>query len=160
MTHKILVALAMLSLGISIAVPSVALAQTITSISPSSVPVGSEDTTLTVTGTGFQNGSKIRFNGDDMDTTFVSSTRLTAMIEADTLDEEEQFEVTVINPDGSESNAVAFFVTQTPDFPQTGFGPAEQNPWVTAGIWALIVLSVIAALWGIKKIYDAMVIKK
>jgi hypothetical protein len=54
----------------------------ITSLSPSSVPVGNSAFTLNVTGTNFANTSIVQWNGNPRPTTFVSSTQLQAAIAA------------------------------------------------------------------------------
>lgn len=53
---------------------------TIGGISPASATAGGSAFTLTVNGTGFVNGSIVRFNNIDRATTFVSSTQLTIQI--------------------------------------------------------------------------------
>lgn len=56
------------------------------SISPTSAPAGSGDTTITVTGVGFATpSSTVRFNTTPLATTFVSATELTATIPAASL---------------------------------------------------------------------------
>lgn len=57
-------------------------AATLTSISPDHAAAGSAAFTLTVTGTNFTAASKVRWNGDERTTTFVSATQLTASIAA------------------------------------------------------------------------------
>jgi hypothetical protein len=52
------------------------------SISPSSVVAGGPGFTLTVTGSGFRNGSSIQWNGNWLSTTYVSATTLQAQIPA------------------------------------------------------------------------------
>jgi uncharacterized protein (TIGR03437 family) len=54
----------------------------ITSLSPTSIPVGSGATALTVYGNGFTTSSQVYFNGTAVGTTYVSSTQLTASIAA------------------------------------------------------------------------------
>ena len=54
----------------------------LTSISPTSATVGDPDTTITLTGSSFVNGSTADFNGTPLATTFVSATELTAVIPA------------------------------------------------------------------------------
>ena len=49
----------------------------ITSLSPTSVAVGSGAQTLTINGTGFLSTSTVSYNGSTRTTTFVSSTQLT-----------------------------------------------------------------------------------
>jgi hypothetical protein len=53
---------------------------TLTSISPISAPAGGPAFTLTVTGSNFITTSKVRWNGADRTTTYVSATQLTAAI--------------------------------------------------------------------------------
>ncbi|MGH9795683.1 MAG: IPT/TIG domain-containing protein, partial [Candidatus Acidiferrales bacterium] len=58
----------------------------LSSISPTSVPAGSGNTTITATGVGFATpSSTVRFNGTALATTFVSATELTAIIPAASL---------------------------------------------------------------------------
>ena len=57
-------------------------APTLTSISPTGVLVGSPDTTITLTGTGFVSSSTAEFNGTPITTTFHGATELTAVIPA------------------------------------------------------------------------------
>ncbi|MDD1653317.1 MAG: hypothetical protein LUQ64_02095, partial [Methanomicrobiales archaeon] len=55
-------------------------APVLSSLSPSTVTAGDAAFTLTVTGSGFVRDSKVRWNGQDRSTTFVSSTQLRATI--------------------------------------------------------------------------------
>jgi PKD repeat protein len=64
------------TLAINNAVP------TIGSLSPTTATAGGSALTLTVNGTGFINGSVVRFNNADRATAFVSSTQLTIQITA------------------------------------------------------------------------------
>jgi len=57
-------------------------APVISSISPTSALIGGPSFTLTVNGSGFIQGSRVRFSGRDRPTTFVSSTELTALIDS------------------------------------------------------------------------------
>jgi len=54
----------------------------LTTLSPSSATAGGAAFTLTVNGSDFVNGSVVRWNGSDRATTYVSSTQLTASINA------------------------------------------------------------------------------
>jgi hypothetical protein len=54
----------------------------LTSTAPTSLPAGSAGFALEVNGSGFGNGSVVRWNGSNRSTTFGSSTRLTASIGA------------------------------------------------------------------------------
>ncbi len=57
-------------------------APTLTSLSPSSILEDSPAFTITVTGTNFIPQSKVRWNGVDLATTYVSATTLTALVPA------------------------------------------------------------------------------
>lgn len=58
---------------------------TVTSLSPSSVPAATGETTLTVNGTNFQNGFAVLWNGQTRPTTWVSATQLQATVPASDL---------------------------------------------------------------------------
>ena len=81
---------------------------TLSSISPNSKTAGDAAFTLTVNGTGYINGSVVRFNGSDRSTTFVSSTQLTAQILAADVASAGSFPITVFNPapGGGSSSAI------------------------------------------------------
>jgi uncharacterized protein (TIGR03437 family) len=74
--------------------------------------VSSPAFTLTVNGTGFVQGAVVRWDGSPRPTTFVSSTQLTAQIQASDLIGVGQASVTVVNPapGGGTSNAVQFSI--------------------------------------------------
>lgn len=61
---------------------SVVTGMTLSSLSPSSATVGGQAFTMTVTGTGFQSGDVVQWNGLSRATTYVSSTQLTAAMQA------------------------------------------------------------------------------
>src|SRR6185436_1192351 len=69
--------------------------------------------TLTVTGTGFINGSVVRWNDSNRTTTFVNDTTLTAQIPASDLTTTGQAEITVVTPapGGGTSNIARFTIT-------------------------------------------------
>jgi len=82
-------------------------AQTLTSVTPNTVTAGSPAFTLTVDGADFVTGSIVRWNGDNRNTAFVSSTRLRALIPATDIATAGTASVTVINnPGGGISNAL------------------------------------------------------
>jgi hypothetical protein len=87
-------------------------APTITTISPATAVAGSGGFTLTITGTNFVNSAKVRWNGSDRTTGFVSSTVLTATIPASDVATAGTANVTVFNPapGGGESGAVTFTI--------------------------------------------------
>lgn len=80
-------------------------APAISSVTPNPAQAG--NVTLTVTGTGFHNGGSVRLNGSALTTTFVSSTRLTAIGSASAAS---SVPVTVTNPDGQVSNSYTIAV--------------------------------------------------
>lgn len=86
---------------------------TISGITPSSAVEGSAGFTLTVNGTGFVNGSVVRWDGSARTTNFVSSTQLTAQILASDLVGTGQASVTVFTPapGGGTSNVAQFNIT-------------------------------------------------
>lgn len=82
----------------------------ITSLSPSSASPGGPAFTLTVNGSGFVSGASVQWNGSGRTTTYVNSSQLTAAITAADIASAGSSNVTVINPDNSTSNQVAFQV--------------------------------------------------
>jgi hypothetical protein len=83
---------------------------TTTSLSPASATAGGPAFTLTVNGTGFVAGSRVRWNGSNRTTTYVSSTQLTATIRVSDISSAGTDLVTVFNPTpgGGTSNAQTF----------------------------------------------------
>jgi hypothetical protein len=69
-------------------------------VSPSVAVVGSPAFTLSVSGSNFVSGAKVRWSGSDRATSFVSSTQLTASIPASDIAVAGTYPVTVLNPDG------------------------------------------------------------
>ena len=86
---------------------------TITGITPNSAVEGSAGFTLTVNGTGFVNGSVVRWDGTPRVTTFVSATQLTAQVLASDLVGTGQASVSVFNPapGGGTSTVAPFNIT-------------------------------------------------
>ena len=88
----------------------------ITGIDPASKTAGDSAFDLTVNGTNFEDVSKVRWNGADRTTTYVSDTELSAAIPAADIETAGTASVTVFNPTpgGGESNAQTFTVTSAP----------------------------------------------
>ena len=86
---------------------------TITNLSQASILKDSAGFLLTVNGTNFLTTSKVKWNGADRTTTFVSATQLTATIPASDLTTAGTANITVANPTpgGGTSNAVVFTIT-------------------------------------------------
>ncbi len=82
----------------------------VSSISPTSATAGGPAFTLTVNGSGFVQGSLVSFNLNNVSTTFVNSTQLTASIPASAIAIAGNPYVIVTNPDGFGSGLVTFTV--------------------------------------------------
>ena len=87
----------------------------LSSISPTSAITGGAAFTLTVNGSGFVNGSVVRFAGSNRPTSFVSSTQLTANIAAADIQSTGTSAITVFNPEpGGGSSAALDFNVNNP----------------------------------------------
>jgi uncharacterized protein (TIGR03437 family) len=97
--------------------------------------------TLTVNGTNFVTGAKVRWNGNERETTVVNSTHLTAAIPATDIASVGIAQVTVLNPapGGGVSNILNFTIEKRPEFegdtaPRPfGDGKVSMADWVQAG---------------------------
>ncbi len=96
---------------------------TTTSISPTTKTAGDNAFTLTVNGTNFVPTSAVNFNGSARTTTFVSSTQVTASINAPDVANAGAFPITVTNsaPGGGTSNAQTLTVNPQLAFTSTAF---------------------------------------
>ncbi|MGA7219431.1 MAG: FG-GAP-like repeat-containing protein [Candidatus Sulfotelmatobacter sp.] len=81
-------------------------------LSPDFKVPGSAQFTLTVNGTGFASGAAVKWNGTSLTTTFVSSSKLTAVVPATDLAKAETARVTVSNGTGLVSNPANFQVVK------------------------------------------------
>jgi hypothetical protein len=100
---------------------------TLTSLGETSKTAGSAGFNLTVTGTNFVNTSKVRWNGVDRTTTFVSATELTAVIPATDLTSAGTAKVTVFNPTpggGTSTTELTFTITSVCSY---ALNPTSQN---------------------------------
>ena len=94
---------------------TVAGAQTITSLSPTTVPASSPTFVLTVNGTGFDDSMVVQWNGLNLATVFVSDTVLTAEVNENLVIRPTVAAVTVWNASQeTSSNAMDFEVTAVP----------------------------------------------
>jgi IPT/TIG domain len=84
---------------------------TVTTLSPTTKTAGSAQFTLTVNGTDFDSGSKVRWGSADLATTFVSPVQVTAVVPAANVVGAGTFAVAVRTGNGYLSNAVSFTVT-------------------------------------------------
>jgi hypothetical protein len=75
----------------------------ISSMSPSSATVGASSTTVTITGSGFVQGSTVEWNQSSRPTTFVSSTQLQVTVTAADLAASGTAQISVVNPSPGEA---------------------------------------------------------
>lgn len=81
---------------------------TVASVSPATLMQGSDSATVTVTGSGFVNGTVVRLSGAALPTAYVSASQLTAVIPATALQQTGTLQLTAFNaaPGGGESGTV------------------------------------------------------
>ena len=116
----------------------------LTSLSPSSVPVGSPAFTLILNGSGFKSGGTVTWAGTNLGTfTFVSATQVTILVPASLVAKEDKVNIEVTNTGAGQkpSDFLSFDVTGftqsgcvlfgTYDFFFTGFD--STGPMTTAG---------------------------
>jgi predicted outer membrane repeat protein len=104
-------------------VPSIA------TLVPASAPAGGAAFTLTVNGSNFIAGSKLRWNGADRTTSFVSATQLTAQIGAADIAQPGPVGITVVNPGpgGGSSNAATFDIAAPGENPTPSIAAISPN---------------------------------
>jgi hypothetical protein len=90
--------------------PAVVTEPALTSILPDSASAGDPAILLTVVGSGLVEGAVVRWDGSDRPTTFVSAFEVDATIDASDLAVGKIVQVTVRNPGGAISNALAFAI--------------------------------------------------
>jgi hypothetical protein len=93
---------------------------TFTSVTPSSLPQGTSNQSLTIVGSGFQNGATVRFSGSDVtvnSTNFVSATQLTANVSISSTAATGAKNITVTNPDGGSVTTNNVFTVNAADNP-------------------------------------------
>ena len=93
-------------------------------LSPNGGVVGGSAFTLTVTGSGFVNGSAVEVNGSSVATTFVTGQTLTAAVPASFLAAAGNLAITVVQPNGL-SSAVADFPVTYPTPAIASLNPAQ-----------------------------------
>ena len=89
---------------------------TIALLTPAAAPAGSPDLQLTVDGADFRPGAAVLWNGEPLATTYITTTRLQALVPAAALVTARDVLVTVANPDPSlaVSNEAAFQIVRPP----------------------------------------------
>ena len=80
---------------------------------PDSKPAGGPAFTLAVSGSGFASGARVLWNGQELPTTFTSSSQLSAQVGASLLDQAQAVSITVLNPGpGAQVSNTALFIIQ------------------------------------------------
>jgi len=97
----------------------------LTTLSPSTYPVGSSTFTLTLTGSHFVSGDTVTWAGSPLTTTYVSSTTLTAVVPASDLAVAGSFNVAVNNPTNSRTSNALPFTVSVPNPVITGIAPGR-----------------------------------
>lgn len=84
------------------------------SISPTSSTVGANAKLITVAGNNFNRDSIVRFNGSDRETTYLNSSKLTALLTKNDLAQTGSYSISVYNPGNPSktSNRVYFLVNK------------------------------------------------
>lgn len=114
----------------------------VSALSPSTVVAGSGALTLTVTGANFVNGATVQWNGSNLSTIFVSSTKLTASVTASDVSQAQTVKITVVNPapGGGTSSALNFTVKSAPQPNGGGGGGGGGGGTLGWGLFALLAL--------------------
>ena len=112
----------------AVAAPSIA------TVTPNSAQAGSGALSIQVSGRNFVSGAVVRWNNTALNTTFLSATDLRAAVPASLLAAAGTAQITVANPTGAASNAVAFTIlgaaapvisSLSPDTARAGSGALE-----------------------------------
>ncbi len=99
-----------------------------TTVSPGTIPLGSGNTTVTITGAGFVASSIVQVNGAAVPTTLVNPTTLTAIIPAADFTQQGTLQVVVVDPTIGQTSP-ALSVTVIPASPQVILsGPSTVVP--------------------------------
>jgi hypothetical protein len=85
---------------------------TLTSLTPNTAPTGSQGVSITCTGTLFTSITRVRWNGANRPTRFISTTQVKATLSADDLRAPTTAQITVDVPDYGTTNPLPFIVTQ------------------------------------------------
>ena len=120
----------------------------LTGLTPKSADRGGDAFTLTVNGIGIANGAIVRWNGEALATTFISTTELTAAVPAARLSAVNVAQITVQNPNGNVSDAVAFFVTENGAMVISSDAATNADPGGTVIVAAGGAQNVVAAAQG------------
>lgn len=94
----------------------------VSGISPAVIAIGSEATTVTITGSGFQQGASVQLSGGSaLATTFIDSGTLQIRLDKTSLSQQVTLSFVVVNPESAPSNAVSLTIgTPAPSFTAAG----------------------------------------
>jgi uncharacterized protein (TIGR03437 family) len=100
----------------------------ITSLSPSAVPPGGPDFTLTVNGSNFFPSAAVTWNGSALATTRLSATQMTALVPAALTAAAGTAKISVVNDGPVSSNEVAFSISSSPAPSLVSLNPSAAAP--------------------------------
>ena len=100
---------------------------TLTSFTPNTSNIGAADTTLTLTGTGFNALDQVQVNGTSIATTFVSTTTLTAVVPAADFNVPAVLEISVFDPTAVASTQSLPLTVSAPPVNLIFSGPSTAN---------------------------------
>jgi Abnormal spindle-like microcephaly-assoc'd, ASPM-SPD-2-Hydin/HYDIN/CFA65/VesB-like, Ig-like domain/Beta-propeller repeat len=100
-------------------------APTLNAISPASAIAGSGALTLTLTGTNFVSTSTVSWNGSALQTTYISGTKLSAMVPDSDLAQSGTASVTVTNPAPGGGTSSALIFTIVPAVPSVSLSASS-----------------------------------
>jgi len=83
---------------------------TISALTPPSTAAGGVDLTLTVSGSSFESGADVEWQGSALATTFASSRSLTAIVPAELIAVNGTANIVVVNPSGERSSVEPFLI--------------------------------------------------
>lgn len=102
-------------------------------LNPFRTLASSSDLTIEVDGLDFTTGSTVHWNGDPLATTFVSSTKLSAVMSAANLASAAVVDVTVVAEPGQATNPLPFFVDATDVQPRFAYAGGGGRDGIVSG---------------------------
>ena len=107
---------------------TLSIAASITSATPSSIMRGTEDATVVLTGTGFQNGLSVQVNGTTVPSAFVNSTTVRVTIPGAIRSTAQSLQIVIFNADGTQLPAFTLPIsTANPVVAASGIVNAASN---------------------------------
>ncbi len=100
----------------------------ITTLTPASALPGGPDFTLSVNGSNFLSTATVAWNGAALPTTYVSASRLTALVSAALIAASGTAKITVVNDGPVSSNQLSLFISATPAASLASLNPSSAAP--------------------------------